>query len=57
MLEEIEALGLDVSIEYFASTRTWCISTLVENHGSEQGIGKKFEVALEVLKIRLEMIE
>jgi hypothetical protein len=57
MLEEIEALGLDVSIEYFASTRTWCISTLVENHGSEQGIGKKFEEALEVLKIRLEMIE
>jgi hypothetical protein len=57
MLEEVEALGLDVSIEYYASTRTWCVSTMVENHGSEQGIGKKFEDALEVLKIRLDMIE
>jgi hypothetical protein len=35
----------------------WCISTVIENHGTEQGIGKKFEDALEVLKIRLEMVE
>jgi hypothetical protein len=55
MLEEVEALGLDLTIDYM--NKIWCISTIVENHGTEQGIGKKFEDALEVLKLRLAMVE
>jgi hypothetical protein len=57
MLEEVEALGLDLTIDYRAATKMWAISTVVENHGTEQGIGPKFEDALEVLKLRLDMIE
>ena len=56
MLEEVEALGLDLTIDYTASNGTWCISTIVEEHGTEQGIGKKFEEALEFLKLRRDMI-
>jgi hypothetical protein len=50
MLEEIEALEADVQITY--QNKMWHI-VMMTDHGLEQTLGKKFEDALDALKLRL----
>ena len=50
MLEYLETLNSGVEIRY--DGRMWHISVMTD-HGMEQTLGKKFEDALEALKLRL----
>jgi hypothetical protein len=51
MLEEVEALGRQITINY--DTRMWHIATKMENGSIEQTFGRKFEDAFDALKLRL----